>query len=74
MNGDLIGVNTSILTRSGGSNGIGFRDPANLVARFVEQARAKETSASSAPGPGSVRRRSMQRWPRHSAWVCRRVW
>ncbi|MFD1195750.1 Do family serine endopeptidase [Seohaeicola saemankumensis] len=39
VNGALIGVNTSILTRSGGSNGIGFAIPANLVARFVEQAR-----------------------------------
>lgn len=39
VNGDLIGVNTAILTRSGGSHGIGFAIPANLVARFVEQAR-----------------------------------
>ena len=38
--GRLIGVNTSILTRSGGSNGIGFAIPSNLVAQFVEQARA----------------------------------
>ncbi|OZB16518.1 MAG: serine protease [Rhodobacterales bacterium 34-62-10] len=43
VNGDLIGVNTSILTRSGGSNGIGFAIPANLVARFVEQAREGRT-------------------------------
>ncbi|SDO59867.1 Do/DeqQ family serine protease [Lutimaribacter pacificus] len=38
--GRLIGVNTSILTRSGGSNGIGFAIPANLVAEFVRQAQA----------------------------------
>lgn len=38
MAGRLIGINTSILTRSGGSNGIGFAIPANLVARFIEQA------------------------------------
>ena len=38
MNGDLIGINTSILSRSGGSNGIGFAIPANLVAQFVAQA------------------------------------
>jgi len=31
---------TSILTRSGGSNGVGFAIPANLVARFVEQAQS----------------------------------
>lgn len=39
INGDLIGVNTSILTRSGGSNGIGFAIPASLVKQFVDQAR-----------------------------------
>ena len=38
--GRLIGINTSILTRSGGSNGIGFAIPADLVAAFVEQAQA----------------------------------
>ncbi|WP_050931340.1 trypsin-like peptidase domain-containing protein [Aestuariivita boseongensis] len=38
VNGRLIGINTSILSRSGGSNGIGFAIPANLVAQFVEQA------------------------------------
>ncbi|MCD1626283.1 MAG: trypsin-like peptidase domain-containing protein [Paracoccaceae bacterium] len=43
VNGDLIGVNTSILSRSGGSNGIGFAIPANLVARFVDQAREGRT-------------------------------
>ncbi|MEM8731024.1 MAG: trypsin-like peptidase domain-containing protein [Pseudomonadota bacterium] len=42
VNGDLIGINTSILTRSGGSNGIGFAIPANLVREFVTQARAGE--------------------------------
>ena len=43
MAGRLVGVNTSILTRSGGSNGIGFAIPADLVAAFVEQARAGQT-------------------------------
>ncbi|MFA3920425.1 trypsin-like peptidase domain-containing protein [Ruegeria hyattellae] len=38
VNGDLIGINTSILTRSGGSNGIGFAIPAKLVAEFLRQA------------------------------------
>ncbi len=38
--GRLIGINTSILTRSGGSNGIGFAIPASLVQQFVVQARA----------------------------------
>ncbi|WP_138069700.1 PDZ domain-containing protein, partial [Sulfitobacter sp. EhC04] len=40
MAGQLIGINTSILTRSGGSNGIGFAIPADLVEAFVTQARA----------------------------------
>jgi len=39
VNGALIGINTAILSRSGGSNGIGFAIPANLVAQFVDQAR-----------------------------------
>ncbi|KIC48094.1 trypsin-like peptidase domain-containing protein [Tateyamaria sp. ANG-S1] len=39
MRGDLLGINTRILSRSGGSNGIGFAIPADLVAAFVKQAR-----------------------------------
>lgn len=44
MSGRLVGVNSSILTRSGGSNGIGFAIPANLVAQFLKQARAGATA------------------------------
>ena len=36
--GRLVGINTAILTRGGGSNGIGFAIPANLVATIVSQA------------------------------------
>jgi Do/DeqQ family serine protease len=43
MTGRLVGINTSILTRSGGSNGIGFAIPADLVAAFVAQAEAGRT-------------------------------
>ena len=43
VNGDLIGINTAILSRSGGSNGIGFAIPSALVAQFVEQARAGQS-------------------------------
>ncbi|GGX68780.1 serine protease [Tateyamaria omphalii] len=39
MRGQLLGINTRILSRSGGSNGIGFAIPAALVAAFVKQAR-----------------------------------
>lgn len=44
MAGRLVGINTQIVTRSGGSNGIGFAVPSNLVARVVAQAEAGETS------------------------------
>ncbi|MEM7189112.1 MAG: Do family serine endopeptidase [Pseudomonadota bacterium] len=43
MEGRLVGVNTAILSRSGGSNGIGFAVPANLVARVVNSARSGAT-------------------------------
>ena len=48
VSGRLIGINTSILTRSGGSNGVGFAIPANLVERYVEQARAGNESFTQA--------------------------
>ncbi len=38
LNGELIGVNTAIFSRSGGSNGIGFAIPAELVSRAVDSA------------------------------------
>lgn len=43
VNGELVGINTQILSRSGGSNGIGFAIPSALVAQFVAQAQAGET-------------------------------
>lgn len=47
MNGQLIGINTAIVTRSGGSNGIGFAIPANLVRQYVGQAEAGMTELRS---------------------------
>lgn len=38
LNGELIGVNTAIFSRSGGSNGIGFAIPAALVERAIDSA------------------------------------
>jgi serine protease Do len=38
MNGDLLGINTAIFSRSGGSIGIGFAIPANMVATVVAAA------------------------------------
>ena len=40
MRGQLVGINTLIVTRSGGSMGLGFATPSNLVRQVVEQARA----------------------------------
>jgi S1-C subfamily serine protease len=40
MAGRLVGINTAILSRTGGNIGIGFAVPANIVARIVEAARS----------------------------------
>jgi Do/DeqQ family serine protease len=39
MKGELIGINTAILSRGGGSNGVGFAIPANLVKVFIAAAK-----------------------------------
>jgi serine protease Do len=36
LKGELVGINTAIFTRSGGSVGIGFAIPSNMVARIVD--------------------------------------
>ncbi|MGL4280165.1 MAG: trypsin-like peptidase domain-containing protein [Albidovulum sp.] len=51
MSGALLGINTSILSRSGGSMGIGFAIPSNLVAQYVAQAEAGATEIAQ-PWPG----------------------
>ncbi|MNE20206.1 Periplasmic serine endoprotease DegP precursor [compost metagenome] len=38
MDGDLIGINTAIFSRSGSSSGVGFAVPATMVKRVVESA------------------------------------
>ncbi len=38
MAGRLIGINTAIISRGGGSNGVGFAIPADLVAQMMAQA------------------------------------
>jgi len=37
MNGDVVGINTAIISPSGGSIGIGFSIPANLATKVVDQ-------------------------------------
>ena len=44
MNGRLMGINTAIFSRSGGSNGIGFAIPSNLVRAVARAAEAGETA------------------------------
>ena len=48
MKGELIGINTAIFSRGGGSNGVGFAIPANLVKAFLA---AAERGASSFERP-----------------------
>lgn len=40
MGGQLVGINTAIYSRSGGSIGIGFAIPANMVRAFADAAKA----------------------------------
>lgn len=42
MKGELIGINTAIVSSGGGSNGIGFAIPANLVKVFIAAAQGGE--------------------------------
>lgn len=44
MDGRLVGINTAIFSRSGGSHGIGFAIPANMVRVVVESAKAGSKS------------------------------
>ena len=41
MKGQLVGINTMIFSRSGGSNGIGFAIPSNLVRTLLDGIRSK---------------------------------
>ncbi|MGQ3671007.1 DegQ family serine endoprotease [Xanthobacter sp. TB0136] len=44
MSGRLVGINTAIYSRSGGSHGIGFAIPVNMVSTVLEQAKAGGSS------------------------------
>ncbi|MET3599115.1 Do family serine endopeptidase [Martelella mangrovi] len=43
MNGELVGINTAIFSSGGGSNGVGFAIPANMVKVFLDAAESGET-------------------------------
>ena len=53
MDGRLVGINTAIFSRSGGSNGIGFAVPSNMVAVVLDSAR-KGLSAVERPVVGAT--------------------
>ena len=52
MNGRLVGINSAIYSRSGGSQGIGFAIPANMVRVVVTSARGRQR-----PGEAAMARR-----------------
>jgi S1-C subfamily serine protease len=47
--GEVIGVNTAILSRTGGSHGIGFAVPSSYVAALLQEVRRRERAASESP-------------------------
>ena len=51
INGRLVGINSAIYSRSGGSQGIGFAIPANMVRVVVASAQGGSGAVS---GPGSA--------------------
>jgi Do/DeqQ family serine protease len=52
MSGDMIGMNTAILSQSGTSSGVGFAIPAALIKRVVETAMGGGTAAQVRPWLG----------------------
>jgi S1-C subfamily serine protease len=52
MNGDMIGMNTAILSQSGTSSGVGFAIPAALVKRVVESAMGGSKVSNARPWLG----------------------
>ncbi len=54
MRGELVGVNTAIFSRSGGSLGIGFAIPSNMVRAFVDAARDRGSIRMESPAAPAV--------------------
>jgi serine protease Do len=46
LSGELVGVNTAIFSRSGGSNGIGFAIPSEMVQQVIAAEKSGATNAS----------------------------
>lgn len=67
MRGRLIGINTAIYSRSGGSVGIGFAIPSNMVRAVVEAAQ-NGSKVSSAPISARLSKGSPTIWPKGLEW------
>ncbi|MBX3270019.1 MAG: trypsin-like peptidase domain-containing protein [Sandaracinaceae bacterium] len=52
--GEVIGVNTAILSRTGGSHGIGFAIPSSHVTALLAEVRDRERQARAAPPPAEA--------------------
>ena len=61
LDGNLVGINNMILSRSGGSQGIGFAIPANMVKVVVASAEARQPCGAAA----LARRQAAGGHPRH---------
>ncbi len=60
--GEVIGVNTAIMSRSGGSNGIGFAVPASYVKALLAQVRERLTATQ--PSASATEREASEGPPR----------
>ena len=60
IGGRVIGINTAIFSRSGGSHGIGFAIPASMVRAVVESAQGRRPHGA----PALARRQAAERRPR----------
>ena len=71
MNGDLIGVNTAILSQSGTSSGVGFAIPAALVKQVVDDGAGRRPRGGAAlagpEDPGADRRDRQEPGPGRAA-------
>ena len=71
MAGQLVGINTAIFSRSGGSIGIGFAIPSNMVRAVVEAARRRQRLLRAPLCRRDLRGGDGRRSPSRSAWRAR---
>ena len=73
MEAHVVGINTMIYTRSGGSEGVGFALPSNVVKNGVRPDSQGRARASRAHRRG-IADASLRRWPKGSAWRRTGAW